>query len=162
MTTEALPARPAAHTSLLSATSLLLSAVWWSLAVAVTAMGLALLAGVDAFTGALTGGLATLAVLAIGTWAVFKVATAAPMASLIAALVVFTAQGGLLLAMLAVTAKLTSGHQVQAAALAVIALTMAWTTAFLVRYRTVRILLFEAPSPQEATPVGATDRVGVN
>jgi ATP synthase protein I len=148
MTTDTKQVRPA------TGVKVLLSAALWSAGVAVLAVvaGL-LLAGGDAALGALVGGLTTLAVLAVGTWIVLRVAAVSPMASLIAALVVFTAQGGLLLVTLAVLAGTTGGDQVDGAALAVIGVTVVWTTLFALRARKERIPLFDLPA---ATDHGAT------
>jgi len=158
MTTESKQTIPA------TSMRVLLSAASWSAAVAVLAVIVAtLVGGADAAVGALIGGAATLAVLAIGTWIVLKVATVSPMASLIAALVVFTAQGGLLLITLAALAGLTDGHQVDGAAFAVIAVTMTWTTLFAVRARRERIPLFDlsaavgdGAAPAQADAHGST------
>ncbi|WP_344046095.1 hypothetical protein [Nocardioides panacihumi] len=158
MTTESKQTIPA------TSMRVLLSAASWSAAVAVAAVIVAaLVGGADAAVGALIGGVATLAVLAIGTWVVLKVATVSPMASLIAALVVFTAQGGLLLLTLATLSGLTDGRQVDGAAIAVIAVTMTWTTLFAVRARRERIPLFDlsaalgdGAAPAQAESQGST------
>jgi hypothetical protein len=149
MTTDTKQVRPA------TGVKVLLSAALWSAGVAVLAVVAAvLLAGGDAAVGALIGGLTTLVVLAVGTWIVLRVAETSPMASLIAALVVFTAQGGLLLVTLAVLAETTGGDQVDGAAIAVIAVTVVWTTLFALRARKERIPLFDlsADTGQEAAP----------
>jgi ATP synthase protein I len=158
MTTETPQVRPA------PSAKVLLSAARWSVGVAVVVVIAAvLLGGGDAAVGALVGAVTTLVVLSLGTWVVLRVAAVSPMASLLAALVVFTAQGGLLLVMLAVVSTVTDGRQIDGAALAVIAVTVAWTTLFLLRARKERIPLFDlsaTPSGEAASPHDAP-RAGV-
>ncbi|RNL65249.1 hypothetical protein EFK50_04620 [Nocardioides marmoriginsengisoli] len=127
-----------------AALKVLVGAALWSLLAAIAAVVVCLLVdGGPAAAGAATGGLATLAILAIGTWIVLKVAEVSPVASLLTALGVFTAQGILLLVTLAVLARLTSGPEVTAGAIAVIAVTVVWTTMFAVLVRRERIPLFD-------------------
>lgn len=131
--------------------SVLTGAATAGLAAAVVTVVVAVLAGgVEGLVGAVVGGPMTLAVLGVGTWVVLRVARTSPMASLLAALVTFTTQGLLLLLTLAVLAGLTSGHQVTWAAVAVIAVTLVWTTMFAVRARTERILIFDLPNSADA------------
>jgi hypothetical protein len=124
----------------------LLGAASWGLATAIAAVVVALIVrGGEAGVGAVIGGLATLLVLAVGTWLVLRVASTSPAASLLVALVVFTAQGGLLLLTLAVLSSTTDGAQTPWASIAVIAVTLAWTTMFAVRVRKERIPVFDLP-----------------
>jgi ATP synthase protein I len=158
MTTETQQVHPAASTKVL------LSAARWGVGVAVVAvLAAVLVGGGEAAVGALIGAAMTLVVLSTGTWAVLRVAAVSPMASLLAALVVFTAQGGVLLVVLAVLSAVTDGRQVDGAALAVIAVTVAWTTLFLLRARKERIPLFDlstSPSGDASSPHDAP-RAGV-
>lgn len=126
----------------------------WGLAAAIAGICLALaLDGSAAAAGAAIGGLGTIVVLAAGTWAVLGVSSISPVASLLAALVAFTAQGMLLLILLAVLSATTDGPQVSAAAFSVIAVTVVWTTMFAVLIRRARIPLFDL---SQMGPVGAS------
>ncbi len=138
MTTESTqPGRP-------SGASVLLGAAFWGFATAVVTVLVAFAAkGGQAGLGALIGGVTTLAVLGVGTWVVLRVATVSPLASLLAALVVFTAQGGLLLITLAVLSEVAGETQVTWAAAAVIVVTVVLTTLFAVYARKERIPLFD-------------------
>ncbi len=127
-----------------SGVKVVIGAAGWSLLAAVAAIAACFLVdGSEAGIGALVGGLATLAILAIGTWVVLRVAEVSPVASLLTALAVFTAQGVLLLVTLAVLAQLTSGPEVTAAAIAVIGVTVVWTTMFAILVRREQIPLFD-------------------
>jgi FtsH-binding integral membrane protein len=138
------PHDPSEESASSGAVRVLLGAAAWSLLAAVAAVVVCLLVdGGEAAVGAATGGLATLAILAIGTWIVLKVSEVSPVASLLTALGVFTAQGILLLVTLAVLAQLTSGPQVTAGAIAVIAVTVVWTTMFALLVRREEIPLFD-------------------
>lgn len=119
------------------------AAIWSVVAGALAVLVAFLIDGGDAAVGALIGAGATVGILAFGTWIVLKVADVAPVASLLAALGVFTAQGVLLVVTLAVLAKVTDGPQVTAAALAVVAVTVVWTTMFAVLVRREQIPLFD-------------------
>jgi hypothetical protein len=135
--------------------AVLVGAASWGLGVALLGILVGFLAGgSEAGIGALVGGLAAIAVLALGTWVVLRVAAAAPVAGLLAALVVYTAQGLLLVVTLGVLAKLTDGDQTEAAAFAVIAVTVVWTTMFAVLVRRERIPIFDlsALSPDPVPP----------
>ncbi|MGO4255293.1 hypothetical protein [Marmoricola sp. RAF53] len=151
MTTSATPPDTAPGSGL----RVLVGAALWGLAAAVVSVAAGyLIWGSEAGAGALVGGISTILVLAIGTWVVLKVATVAPVAALLAALVVFTAQGIVLLLTLAVLSRATDGDQVTAAAFAVIAVTVVWTTMFAVLVRREKLPLFDmsALSPDAAEP----------
>ena len=136
--------QPSSRPTAGSGASVLLGAASWGLGAAVVMMLVAFLGkGGQAGVGATIGGVATLVVLAVGTWVVLRVATVSPMASLLAALVVFTTQGVLLLLTLGVLSQLTTGPQVTWAAVAVIVVTVVWTTLFAIYARKERIPLFE-------------------
>jgi hypothetical protein len=148
-----------------SGMAVLLGAAAWGFVAAIAAVIVGfVVGGSEAGIGALVGGLATIVVLAVGTGIVLRVATVAPVAAMLTALVVFTAQGLLLLLTLAVLAKVTDGDQVTAAAVAVIAVTVAWTTSFAVLVRRERIPLFDlsgiapptgpAPAPPDGPSAG--------
>lgn len=159
MTTEskyqAGPEQPSAH----SGAGVLFGAALWGLGAAVltTVVALAVKGG-QAGVGALVGAVSSLAVLAIGTWVVLRVSRVSPMASLIAALAVFTGQGGLLLITLAVLSQVTSGPQVRWAAIAVIVVTVVWTTLFAIYARKERIPLFDLGAATSADAHGADAR----
>lgn len=128
-------------------TKVIVGSAVWSLLAAVVAIGACFLVdGSEAAVGGLVGGLATLLILAVGTWIVLRVAEVSPVASLLTALAVFTAQGVLLLVMLAVLSQLTDGPEVTAAAVAVIAVTVVWTTMFALLVRREQIPLFDLSS----------------
>jgi hypothetical protein len=138
------PHDPSGGTAASRAVKVLLGAAAWGLLAAVAAVVICLLVdGGPAAVGAGTGGVATLAILAVGTWIVLRVAEVSPVASLLTALGVFTAQGVLLLVTLAVLAQLTSGPEVTAGAIAVIAVTVVWTTMFALLVRREEIPLFD-------------------
>ncbi|UDY24725.1 hypothetical protein [Nocardioides sp. Kera G14] len=125
-------------------TYVLRGALSWSAAPVVLAIVIgALVSGSAGAIGAAVGGLATLVVLGAGTWLVVRVASASPAASLLAALCVFTAQGGLLLGTLAIVSAVTDGAQLNWCAVAVIAVTLVWTSAFGYFVRKERIPLFD-------------------
>lgn len=127
-----------------SGTAVLIGAAGWGLLAAVVAVAVGYgVGGSEAGVGALVGGLATIVVLGGGTWIVLRVATVAPVAAMLTALVVFTAQGLLLLAVLAVLAQLTDGDQVTAAAFSVIAVTVVWTTVFALLVKREKLPLFD-------------------
>ncbi len=129
-----------------SGTAVLRGAAWGGVAAAVLAAVVALFAdGRPALVGSLIGGAATVAVLALGTYAVLVVARRNPMLSLLVALVVYTAQGLLLVVALGLVSQLTDGPEVVAAALTVCAVTIVWTTMFAVFAKRERIVLFEVP-----------------
>lgn len=110
----------------------------------------ALVSGGAAAAGATIGALATVLVLGVGTWLVIKVASASPTASLMVALCVFTAQGGLLLATLGIVKAVSESTQVTWTAIALIAVTMVWTSAFGFFVRKERIPLFDLSGSGES------------
>ncbi len=125
-------------------TSVLRGALSFSAVPAVLAIVIgALVSGGAGAVGATVGGIVTLIVLGGGTWLVVRVAESSPAASLIVALCVFTAQGGLLLATLAIVSAVSGNTQVTWAAVAVIAVTVVWTSAFGFFVRKERIPLFD-------------------
>ncbi|MBO9519957.1 MAG: hypothetical protein J7518_00355 [Nocardioidaceae bacterium] len=138
MTTNASPQKPPT-----GGLAVLVGAASWGLGTAVLGVIAGFVIGTEAGVGALVGGLAAIAVLATGTWVVLRVAAAAPVAGLLAALVVYTAQGLLLLLTLAILARVTDGDQTEAAAFAVIAVTVVWTSMFAVYVRRERIPIFD-------------------
>jgi hypothetical protein len=121
----------------------LLGAASWGLASALVAIVVGYLVSSEAGIGALIGSLSTVIVLAGGTWAVLKASTIAPAVGLMAALIVFTLQGVLLLVVMAVLSKVTDGDQVVAAAFSIIGVTVVWTTLFAVYVRREKIPLFD-------------------
>ncbi|MFT4262970.1 MAG: hypothetical protein QM572_06295 [Nocardioides sp.] len=125
-------------------TFVLRGALSWSVAPLVLAIVVAaLVAGASGAAGAAVGGLVTVVVLGAGTWLVVRVASVSPAASLLAALCVFTAQGGLLLATLAIVSAVVGDPQLTWCAVALIAVTVVWTTAFGFFVRKERIPLFD-------------------
>jgi ATP synthase protein I len=125
-------------------TNVVRGALSWSLlpVIAIIVLG-ALMDGGAGAIGALIGGVTTLVVLGAGTWLVVKVAQASPTASLMVALCVFTAQGGLLLATLAIVSATLGSPELTWCAVAVIAVTVVWTSAFGFFVRRERIPLFD-------------------
>ncbi|WP_300682433.1 hypothetical protein [Nocardioides sp.] len=125
-------------------TYVLRGALSWSAAPVILAIVIGALvdAGAGA-AGAAIGGIVTMIVLGVGTWLVVKVASSSPAASLIVALCVFTAQGALLLATLAIVSAAFDRTHLAWSAVAVIAVTMVWTSAFGYFVRKERIPLFD-------------------
>jgi hypothetical protein len=138
MTTNPAPQNPP-----VGGLAVLVGAASWGLGAAALGVLVGFLVSSEAGVGALVGGFAAIAVLAVGTWVVLRVAAAAPVAGLLVALVVYTGQGLLLLLPLAILSKVTDGDQTEAAAFAVIAVTVVWTTMFAVFVRRERIPIFD-------------------
>ncbi|MFJ9388854.1 hypothetical protein ACIRON_08550 [Nocardioides sp. NPDC101246] len=103
------------------------------------------LAGTDGLTGAAIGSIATVVVLAVGSWAMFWVAAKSPALSLPAAVGVFTVSGMVLFVVLLVVSQTGGDAVVRSAAFSVMALTVAWTTTFAFLVRRERIPLFDLP-----------------
>jgi ATP synthase protein I len=125
-------------------TNVVRGALSWSLIPVIATLVLgALVDGGAGALGALIGGVTTLVVLGAGTWLVVKVAQASPAAGMMVALCVFTAQGGLLLATLAIVSATLGNPELTWCAVAVIAVTVVWTSAFGFFVRRERIPLFD-------------------
>lgn len=102
-------------------------------------------AGTDGLTGAVIGSVAALVVLGVGTWAMFWIAAKWPALSLPGSFGVFTLQGLLVFAVLLVLSTQAEDVVVRAAALSIVAVTIAWTTSFAFLVRRERIPLFDLP-----------------
>ena len=104
--------------------------------------------GTSGLTGAAIGSIATVVVLAAGSWGLFVVAAKSPALSLPAAVGVFTVSGMILFVVLLVVSLTGGDAVVRPAAFSVMLLTVAWTTTFTVLVRRERIPLFDLPGAE--------------
>ncbi|GGR66165.1 FtsH-binding integral membrane protein [Nocardioides luteus] len=104
-----------------------------------------LISGSSGLAGAAIGSIATVVVLAAGSWTMFSIAAKSPTMSLPAAVGIFTLSGMVLFVVLLVVSKTGGDAVVRPAAFSVMALTVAWTTTFAFLVRRERIPLFDLP-----------------
>lgn len=132
-------------------TSVLRGALSWSIVPVLGSSVVAFLMEDSAgLIGALIGAIATVVILGGGTWAVIKVSTISPVASLMAALCAFTAQGLLLVGILGIVSVVADRPTVVWAAISIIAVTVVWTSSFGYFVRKERIPLFDLSGSGES------------
>ncbi len=119
---------------------------WTALAALIALLGVLIFVGKSATVAPLIGAVAALLALGLGAWAVLSVAASAPQAALPAALGMFTLQGAVLGTVLWIVRLRLGADLASVAGLAVIAVTVLWTTLFALFMMRARIPIYEFES----------------